>query len=267
MHKEIATYKELHEWIQTFHKGALDIAIIEGSAGSGKSSTIKNSLKEIPDYEYCWLEGRLSAVYLYEQAYMHRDCPIFLDDVDSMYSDKHAVNILKELCQTDEEKLVMWNTKTMVLDENVPRKFTTKSKVCLITNSWKNLNANVGAVEDRGIVLSFYPSALEIHNYAIELGLGDSEVYKFMESHLERIKKPSLRHYRNAKKLKNVGIDEWRDVLIESFGITELEEIVLKLLEDRSFKNNSRRASQFAALSGKSSRMFWRIKDSLNIDR
>lgn len=258
MHKDITTYKELKKWVQTFHKGALDLMIIEGNGGNGKSSAIKNSLTDTPDYDYCWLEGRLTAIYLYEQAYLHRDCPIFLDDVDSMYADKNAVNILKELCQTDEEKLVMWNTKTTVLNEEIPRRFTTRSKVCLITNKWKTLNEHVGAVEDRGIVLSFYPSAQEVHEKAVSIDLADTEIYHFMIKNLGRIKYPSLRYYRNARKLKDNGITDWREVLIESFGLGELEEVVLKLMEDKTLKP-SQKAKKFSELTGKTGRTYWRI--------
>ena len=264
MHKDITTYKELNQWIKIFHKEALDLMIIEGSAGSGKSTTIRKSLEDSPEYEYCWLEGRLTAIYLYEQAYMHRDCPIFLDDVDGLYSDKNAVNILKELCQTDDEKLVMWSTKTKLLDLEVPKRFTTKSKVCLITNSWRSVNANVVAVEDRGIVLSFYPSPEEVHEKALKLDLaqGDKEIYGFLESHKTLILNPSLRHYRNAKKLKDNGILDWKDVLIESFGVNDQEEIVLKLLEDKTLKTKQK-AEKFALLTGKTARTFYRIKEKL----
>jgi hypothetical protein len=178
-----------------------------------------------------------------------------------MYADKNSVQMLKQLCQTETEKLVMWNTKTMVLEENVPRQFYTKSKVLLITNAWRTLNKHVGAVEDRGIVLSFYPSAQEVHARAADLDLGDTDVYAFLEAHMTRIKHPSLRHYRNAKKLKDAGLTEWKEVLIESFGVGELEEIVLKLLEE-DIKPGAR-AKRFAEISGRSSRMFWRIKKTL----
>lgn len=262
MHKTIKTYKELTQWIKLFQKGALDILIIEGSAGAGKSSAMRKALEDVEDYEYCWLEGRLSAVYLYEKAYQYRDCPIILDDIDSLYSDKNAVQVLKQLCQTDKEKVVMWSTKTGTLDEDTPRSFTTKSQVCLITNRWRTLNPHVEAVEDRGIVLEFYPSSREVHQKAVQLKLADDEINRYMADNLSRIQKPSLRYYYNTYRLKQAGLDNWKEVLIESFGMRDVEEVVLKLLEDTTVKP-SERPKRFAELTGKSSRMYWRIKRQL----
>ena len=37
------------------------------------------------------------------------------------------------------------------------------SRVAIIANAWKTLNDNVAAVQDRGHVLIFEPTALEVH--------------------------------------------------------------------------------------------------------
>jgi hypothetical protein len=39
--------------------------------------------------------------------------------------------------------------------------------VALIGNDWKTLNADVAALEDRGHVLVFEPTALEVHRQAV----------------------------------------------------------------------------------------------------
>ena len=41
------------------------------------------------------------------------------------------------------------------------------SCVALIGNDWKTLNADVAALEDRGHVLVFEPTALEVHRQAV----------------------------------------------------------------------------------------------------
>jgi hypothetical protein len=50
----------------------------------------------------------------------------------------------------------------------VPREFTTKSRVIIICNDWKTLNSNVTALQDRGHLLVFQPSAAELHRKAGE---------------------------------------------------------------------------------------------------
>src|SRR5579883_772193 len=67
----------------------------------------------------------------------------------------------KCLCQTDAVKFVGWHTAAKQLDDaGVPRDFHTESKVCIIANVWKELNKNIAAVEDRGLLVDFRPDSL-----------------------------------------------------------------------------------------------------------
>ena len=72
--------------------------------------------------------------------------------------------MLKVLCQTEPTKTLNWHTATPILKRRrVPPRFTTTSCVALVGNDWKMLNADVAALEDRGHVLLFEPTALEVH--------------------------------------------------------------------------------------------------------
>jgi len=121
-------------------------------------------------------------------------------------------------------------------------------------------------VEDRGLLILFHPDADEIHAY-VKNSLGnipdvfDGEVYEFIGQNLHIIKEPSIRHYRNANQLKKAGTN-WKEVLIESFGLTDNEMCVMKLCQDKTLSHNSR-ASKFAAELGKSERTYWRVKADL----
>jgi hypothetical protein len=58
---------------------------------------------------------------------------------------------LKALCQTELVKSLGWHTLTPILElHDVPTQFTTTSRLALIGNDWKTLNADVAALEDRG---------------------------------------------------------------------------------------------------------------------
>jgi hypothetical protein len=57
-----------------------------------------------------------------------------------------------------------WHTTTPILELlEVPHQFSTTSRVAVVGNYWKTLNADVAALEDRGHVLLFEPTALEVH--------------------------------------------------------------------------------------------------------
>ena len=46
--------------------------------------------------------------------------------------------LLKCLCQTEEEKAIAWHSDVRNLErQGIPREFTTKSRVVIISNDWK----------------------------------------------------------------------------------------------------------------------------------
>jgi hypothetical protein len=61
-------------------------------------------------------------------------------------------------------KTLSWHTATPILKrQGVPSRFTTTSRLALVGNDWRTLNADVAALEDRGHMLVFEPTALEVH--------------------------------------------------------------------------------------------------------
>ena len=105
-----------------------------------------------------------------------------------------------------------WHTDARSLErQGIPREFTTKSRVVIISNDWKTLNKNVAALQDRGHVLLFEPSAAEVHRKA-GTWFDDPEIYQWFAANLHRVREPSLPHYVRAKELKAAGMD-WTEVL------------------------------------------------------
>ena len=89
--------------------------------------------------------------------------PHQIDDVDGLYGDRSGIRLLKCLCQTEEEKAVAWHSDARSLErQGIPREFTTRSRVVIIANDWKALNKNVAALQDRGHVVFFEPSAADV---------------------------------------------------------------------------------------------------------
>ncbi len=119
------------------------------------------------DGKGCWIEGNATPFGMYAKLYRHRDEFVVIDDVDALYADRSGVRLLKCLCQTEEEKAVAWHSDARTLErQGIPREFTTKSRVVIISNDWKTLNKNVAALQDRGHVVFFEPSAAEVHAQA-----------------------------------------------------------------------------------------------------
>ena len=120
---------------------------------------------------------------------------------------------LREVAQESptSRRLTWPRTRDSLERQGIPREFTTKSRVVIIANDWKTLNRNVAALQDRGHVLMFEPSAEEVHRKA-GTWFDDPEIYQWFAANLHRVREPSMRHYVRAKELKAAGMD-WTGVL------------------------------------------------------
>ena len=88
-----------------------------------------------------------------------------------------------------------------------------RSRVIIICNDWRTLNSNVSALQDRGHVLVFQPSAAEVHAQAAEWFKDkEPEIYEWFGKNLHRIREPSFRYYVRAAELKAAAMD-WTEVL------------------------------------------------------
>jgi hypothetical protein len=163
----LRTYEELDRVISVFAAGRYNLMVLIGHPGLAKSRTTRTAI-EASGQTYLWLRGTLSGFRLYQELYKHRDSKLLvIDDVNNFYNDKALVRLLKCLCETEDIKTVAWYTDAARLDEaEIPREFEVGMKVAVITNDLKRLNANVGALEDRGRVFSFEPDAREVHERA-----------------------------------------------------------------------------------------------------
>jgi len=251
MQRLVTTYDELADLVKVFNQGKLDIMIVEGTAGVGKSSIVK---KNLPTDGHLWLEGRVSAFMMFQSLYDKRDLPVFIDDVDNLLTNKDTVNLLKCVCQTELIKTVMWNTKAAT----EVKQFETSSKVLVITNDWKSLNKHVDAVEDRGLLVRFKPSATEVHNHI--KGFFDIEVYNFIGEHLPLIREPSMRLYRTASQLKAL---DWKGMLLESFKLKKVSWVTVLKLKEAVHLSENQKAAQFALETGLDERTYWRIKKDM----
>jgi hypothetical protein len=237
----LATYAELDAYVRAFAAGHLHLLLLFGPPGVGKSRCVRQTL----DHGVCWINGQATPLGVYIQAHEHRNQPLVLDDVDGLYADRSGIRLLKALCQTEPTKTLNWHTATPILQrQGVPQQFTTTSRVALIGNDWKTLNADVAALEDRGHVLLFEPTALEVHRQAATW-FWDQDIFDFVAVHLHLIAQHSLRTYRQAWELKQSGLDWRRAVLSRCLAGPAL--LVARLKADRSFPSEAARVRAFVA--------------------
>jgi len=146
--------------VEAFARGALNLLILLGGHGLGKSRSVRQALPG----PACWLEGNTSVFGLYCQLWRHRHQPVILDDLDGLYASRDGIRLLKCLTQTESSKQVSWHTEApTLLRDRIPQEFSTTSQVAIIANDRKTLNRNVADFWDRGYVLLFQPGAAEVH--------------------------------------------------------------------------------------------------------
>ena len=235
----LTTFAELEPYVRAFGAGHLNLLMIFGPPGVGKSRSVRQALGN----QVCWIGGQATPFGIYLQAYEHRNQPIVLDDVDGLYADRLGIRLLKALGQTERTKTVSWQTAAPTLGQcSIPRQFTTTSRVVLIGNDWKTLNHDVAALEDRGHLLLFEPSPLEVHRQAARW-FWDQEIFDFVADHLHLMAQHSLRTYFHAWELKQAGLNWRQGVLGRCLTGAALK--VAKLKADPTFASENERVRAF----------------------
>jgi hypothetical protein len=160
---------------------------------------------------------------------------------------------------------VAWHTDARSLERHgIPREFVTRSRV-IICNDWRTLNQNVAALQDRGHVLVFQPSAAEVHRKAAEWFKDrEPEIYEWFGKNLHRIAGPSFRYYVRAGEPKAAGM-VWTEVL-------ELEEdndrarLAAEIHASPAYKTTMDKVRAFVQRGGGCKATFYNYKRKLNGD-
>ena len=257
----VTTYEELMEHALAFASGRYSLLVLLGPPGLGKSQTLKACLG---NREHVYLDNHASAFGLYQLLHQHRHERVVIDDLDGIYADRGMVRLIKSLCNTDPVKTLRWNSRHADIGWGpckVPPEFETTSAVCLIANEWKTLNANIQAIEDRGIMVNFCPTVGEVH-LKVRDWFDDDEVYGFMERNLGLITRPSMRHYIHGKSLREAHPDRWQAMLLERMGVDERIRTLISLQDDRQYETEEERVAVFVSkgLGDRSTYYRWKQK-------
>ena len=253
----VTTYCDLEKIVTAFARGDLNLLVLIGGPGLGKSRVLRQATFN----RACWLEGNASPFGLYCQLWRHQNRPIVLDDLDGLYASRDGIRLLKCLTQTEPHKNVSWHTDAATLQrQEIPREFRTTTRVAIITNEWKTLNRNVAALEDRGHVVIFQPSALEVHVRTASW-FWDQEIFDFAGERLHLIEEPSMRHYVAAWELKQAGMD-WRSLVL-SRCLSGTPLLVAQLKADCNYPSEAERVRAFIARGGGSRSTYFSVARKL----
>lgn len=252
----LTLYSELEELLTAFAGGKIGLLIILGRPGLAKSETVKAAVQ---GKDALVVGGRKSPLDLYTDLYHHRDTPIVLNDADRLLEEKDGRELVRALTETSDPKQLTWGTKTRILDdEGIPRRFWTRSSVCIITNWWASDHPVFEALESRGEFVRFDPSWSEVYKQAARW-FWDQEIYDYIHGRLSDLRQPDCRLLVKAANRKKAGLElmDWRRIIDEyvddAVGLT-----VRRLLDDQTFLTNVARVKAFEEMTGYDRATFYR---------
>jgi hypothetical protein len=268
MQKTIHRQEEAVHFARAFGDDAYHIMVWAGPSGLSKTRTIEDVLGKA---YIVYLSGEVSPYQLYKDVYSSREVgKIVIDDVETLIRNPLGTQLLKAFCQTEEVKVVGWHKATRDLaKDGIPRQYETSARFCLVCNDEDAIKKHLGPVIDRGVLVRFRYPAEEVHRMVgrwLHVNKIDREVYDFIGDHLAFAKVPSARLYKTAtdSKISNPGID-WREAVLETFGLDEDEVAVARLFSDPNFGTNATRWAEFVRRGFGSRAKYYRIARDLKL--
>jgi len=269
----VTTYEDLERYLLKFAEGELDLVLLLGRHGTGKTEGVKQALGLAGaegdegdlggnSHGALYVEGHAQPYGLYQKLWEYRNCPVVIDDLDRLYAKPDCVRLLKPLCNTTPVKRVTWFTNTTHQSPDVPASFTTTSNVILIANEWHTLNANVRALEDRAIIICFDPSNVEVHD-KVAGWFDDQEVFDFIGRYLAYVPAISMRYYEKGRKLRRAGFADWQQSLLQMMLPDRDLAIVAGLQLDPELRTDRDRVERFIKETGHSRATYYRLKKQL----
>ena len=150
--------------------------IVAGAPGVGKTHTLEEKLGEAKRTgkvkEVTVIKGSISAIGLYVQLWENRKAGnvILLDDIDAVFGDEEAMNLLKGALDTTKKRRISWaKVSSFLRDADIPNSFDYEGQIVFITNT------NPDAVIERAGKMAPHMAALVSRSVFLDLCIHDAE--------------------------------------------------------------------------------------------
>ncbi len=161
----------LDEFTRLATEGRIRALIISGPGGVGKTHSIDKILTEFdPTGEkYSTHSGYSTPVGLLKMLYFHRNENnlLKLDDIDSIFNDEKALNLIKTSCDTTKQRIITYASQATIIDEDsgdtIPSNFEFNGTVIFSTN------LDFDQLIDKGSKLSRHFEALMTRSHYVDL--------------------------------------------------------------------------------------------------
>jgi len=225
---EVQSYSELLDYMHSFSSGDLSFLIIESRGGVGKSYHANYLL---PDDNTVRFNGHTTPYSLFKTVESNPNKFLVFDDVDTLLDNKTNVALLKQICDTTDERRVTWHTTRG--GENVTEEFLAYNQSLILSNDVKHNNDNLNALHDRAITIHFNPTNEQILEQLKQFCNAD-EVITFLDEMDIPACSLSFRDGIKAEQLQKAGLD-WKKYLKQSLNTDKIDSVALaKQLAERA---------------------------------
>ena len=150
--------------------------IVAGAPGVGKTHTLEAKLKKAElngqVRKVTTIKGSISPIGLYLQLWENRESGdvIMLDDIDAVFADEEAMNLLKGALDTTKARRISWaKASSFLRDNDIPNSFDYEGQIVFITNT------DPDAVIAKGGKMAPHMSALVSRSTFLDLCIHDAE--------------------------------------------------------------------------------------------
>jgi len=237
-------YEKIKEYLKiiTNPKSKINCLVIESEQGIGKTTIIKNMLKDLKK-DIFYINSYSTSLAFYKAVYYNRYKHIVLDDVYGLYSDEKGISILRALTSTEKIRYINYQSTSEKLD--VPSSFIFEGSITILTNKITEQmdNSLMGRAIHRKIKFSlnekidFMEKIAKFHYKIPEIEL--KEVMDFVKSNVdETTKNFSFRTIIKLIEFYKQNKENWKELGFEELEKDEelifVKEIINLPVEERN---------------------------------
>jgi len=170
-------FDDLRTYTNMVINGTQPSMLITGTPGSGKTYNVTQELKKAgmkKDVDYYYAKGKSTAAGMYQVLWENNDKLIIFDDMDSIFKDDNAINILKGALDSGEEREISWlSARPLKTPEgkDIPQKFDFTGRVIFISN----------------LAQKSIDPAIKSRSFVIEVALSPDDMVGYIEGMFDTI--------------------------------------------------------------------------------